>query len=255
MKKLLFVFTAAAVVLTSCTKEKGESKAGIFKGPETTMHEGKAWTWVQLDKDGNPERVAIAVNENALNSMPADDGSGGAGHDHDNNVILSFPSQAANIAFKHVWANWNPAGHPPANIYTKPHFDFHFYTVSSAERETFVDPAKLAASVPAEYLPANYIGIDPVPTMGKHYVDVTSPELNGQPFTETFILGSYDAKINFYEPMITLEFLKATTTYERSIPQPAKYQQSGYYPTKMRIQKAAQATNIILEGFVYRTAS
>jgi hypothetical protein len=55
--------------------------------------------------------------------------------------------------------------------------------------------------------------------------------------------------------MITLEFLKATTNFERSIPQPAKYQQSGYYPTKMRIQKAAQATNIILEGFVYRTAS
>lgn len=103
-----------------------------------------------------------------------------------------------------------------------------------------------------------HVGADPVPTMGKHWVDVTSPELNPnnpQPFTQTFIYGSYDSKVVFYEPMITLDFLKTTANFERLIPQPAKVQQSGYYPTKMRVQKQGNAVSIILEGLVYRTAS
>jgi hypothetical protein len=127
--------------------------------------------------------------------------------------------------------------------------------ISSEERETHVDPVKLDAALTADYLPANHIGVDPVPTMGKHYVDVTSPELNGQPFTQTFIFGSYDSKLTFWEPMITLDFLKNTTNFERTIPQPAKFQKTGYYPTRMRVAKANGATNIILEGFVLRQAS
>ncbi len=47
-----------------------------------------------------------------------------------------------------------------------------------------------------------------VPQMGAHWVDVTSPELNGSTFAQTFIYGSYDGQVNFYEPMITLDFLK-----------------------------------------------
>jgi hypothetical protein len=76
-----------------------------------------------------------------------------------------------------------------------------------------------------------------VPMMGAHWVDPTSGEFHGQPFGETFIFGSYEGKVTFYEPMITLEFLKNNSNFERSIPQPAKVQKSGYYPTKMRVVK------------------
>ena len=253
MKKTFFILAMVIAAMSSC-KKSDENKGGIFKGPETTVFHGKAWTWIQLNNSGIIERAAVSITDAALNSVTPPTGTGG-GHTHENNVVLKFHPKADATIFRHVGLDWNPDGHPPVGIYNKPHFDIHYYMVSNEERLTFVDPAKLAASIPADYLPANYFGGDPVPTMGKHYVDVTSPELNGQPFTQTYILGSYDSKLVFLEPMITLDFLKTTTNFERLLPQPAKFQKSGYYPTKMRVTKENGVTNIILEGFVYRQAS
>ncbi len=259
MKRIFFLAMAATVLFTSCKKDEDNGKAGIFKGPETPFFHGKAWTWVQLNKQGNPERIAITLNDDVLNSVtPGDETTPGTGHHHDDNVVLAFHPKAGVTPFKHAWVNWNPNGHPPVGIYDKPHFDLHFYMVPSEEREGYVDPVKLEASPSMDYFPANYFGGDPVPTMGKHWVDLTSPELdpvNPKPFTQTFIYGSYDSKVVFYEPMITLEFLKNTANFERPIPQPFKVQQSGYYPTKMRVVKHDQVTEIILDGMVYRTAS
>lgn len=254
MKKTMLVLAMALVGLASCKKDDSY-KAGIFKGPEMDVYHGKAWTWIRINSSGIIDQAAISINDDALNSVKIGTGNGGGDHQHNDNVVLKFHPFADGSVFRHVWLNWNPDGHPPAGIYNKPHFDLHFYMVGSAERETFVDPLKLDASLTASYLPLNYIGVDPVPTMGKHYIDVTSPELNGQPFTQTFIHGSYDGKLVFLEPMITLDFLKTTTAFERSLPQPAKFQRSGYYPTKMKVTKANGVTNIILDAFVYRQAS
>lgn len=258
MKKILAISLAVALIVSSCSKDKGQNQAGVFKGPEVSMHHGKAWTTVQLSSEGKPERIAVTIDNNALNSVPTGDNNHTGGHTHDDNVVLPFHEKASGILFKHVWLNWNPAGHPPVNVYTKPHFDIHYYMSTVAEREAYVDPAKLNADPATDYLPPLHVGADPVPTMGKHWVDITSPELhptNPQPFTQTFIYGSYDSKVVFYEPMITLEFLKNTTNFERSIPQPAKVQKTGYYPSKMRVQKQGNAVSIILEGLIYKTAS
>jgi len=94
--------------------------------------------------------------------------------------------------------------------------------------------------------------------MGAHWVDVTSPELNPEHpalFTQTFIFGSYNGKVIFYEPMITHAFLKNTSEYERPIPQAAKFQKSGYYPTKMKVSKHDGVTEVILDNFVFRQQS
>lgn len=109
----------------------------------------------------------------------------------------------------------------------------------------------------AAYMPQNYIAIPGgVPQMGAHWVDVTSPELNGQLFTQTFLMGSYDGRVIFYEPMITRAFILSHDSYERAVPKPAKVQKNGYYPTKMRLERAADGSvNIILEAFEYRTQS
>ena len=112
-------------------------------------------------------------------------------------------------------------------------------------------------NVPAQpYFPTNYINPGAnVPQMGAHWVDVTSTEFHGKPFTETFIYGSYDGKVTFFEPMITLEFLKNNNNYERAIPEASKFQKDGYYPTRMRIVKHDGLTDVVLEGFVRRTKS
>jgi hypothetical protein len=119
----------------------------------------------------------------------------------------------------------------------------------------YTDPVKLENAPAADYIPANHISGPGVPKMGKHFIDVTSPELSGAPFTQTFIYGSYDSKVVFWEPMITLNYLKTTTLFERSLPQPAKYQATGFYPTKMRISKSNGETKITLTTFVKRQGS
>lgn len=254
MKKNLFLLLTTIAVFSSCRKDDHTS-FGIFEGPSIKVFEGKAWTWVQLDRAGKPERVAVSITEAALNSAEHAEHDPKPGHEHENNIVLKFHSKVDSTIYKHIWLNWNPAGHPPPVIYDKPHFDIHYYTVSSEERETFLDPVKLNADIAADYIPVNYAGGDVVPAMGKHYSDLTSPEFHGQPFTQTIIYGSYDRKFVFLEPMITLEFLKATTNFERPIPQPEKFQMAGYYPTKMRVTKEKGVTSIILEGFVLRSAS
>jgi hypothetical protein len=154
-----------------------------------------------------------------------------------------------------VWLNWNPAGHEPPGIYDLPHFDLHYYMISNEEREA-MDNAKMDILPDAAYFPQTYISPGPgVPKMGNHWLDVTSPELNGQTFTQTFLMGSYNSQVIFYEPMITKAFLKSTSNFERAIPQPAKYQAAGWYPTKMRTVKHDGVTEIIMEGFVQRQAS
>jgi hypothetical protein len=258
MKKIGILLLATVAFITSCKKDN-DNKGGIFKGPEVQVHDGKAWTWAQLNKNGNPERLAIAINDAALNSLPI---GGESGHEHggDNNWILKFHPQVSNSVFDHVGLDWNPAGHEPEPIYGKPHFDFHFYMMSEAEVAAIppydVDSLKFKNWPTPDYLPANYFNAGGgVPQMGAHWVDPTSPEFNGQPFTQTFIYGSYDGKVTFYEPMITLEFLKSTSGFERNIPQPAKVQKSGYYPTKLRITKHDGITEVILDGFIYKTQS
>jgi hypothetical protein len=179
---------------------------------------------------------------------------------------VPLPRKAAGLTpFDHLTMNWNPHGHPgpeegPEGLYMVPHFDFHFYMSTEAERLAIppyeVDSSKFKIAPAAGYLPANYMHFAAgVPQMGSHCLDVTSPELSGAPFTQTFIYGAYNGKVTFYEPMITGEFVKNNPSFQRAIPQPTKFQKAGWYPTKMRIGKANGVTNIILEGFVKQPGS
>lgn len=260
MKKISILFLTLAVIAASCKKDNDE-KSGVFKGPEVQVHNGKAWTWIQFSKAGLPERMGVTITDAALNSLPVG-GGGETGHDHngENNWVLKLHSKAAVTAFDHVGLDWNPMGHEPAPIYGKPHFDFHFYMMSpeavAAIPAYELDSLKFKNFPAPAYFPSNYINPGGgVPQMGAHWIDATSSELNGQPFTQTFIYGSYDGKINFYEPMITLDFLKNSSNFERTIPQPVKVQKNGYYPTKERVVKHDGVTEIVLDGLVYRSQS
>lgn len=259
MKKLFLLTIAAATIFSSCKKEKTETQETIFKGPVQTFQHGRAFTWYQTDNDGKPLRLAIAIDSAALASLDRNP-PGGSGHHHENMISLQLHPKAAATPFVHVGLDWNPMGHEPEEIYGKPHFDFHFYMITEAERMAIplyeVDSSKFNNLPSPAFFPATYINIPGgVPQMGKHWIDVTSPELNGAMFTQTFIYGSYNGKVTFYEPMITEDFIKNNATFERAIPQPAQVQKSGYYPTKMRIEKTGGTTNVIMEGFVLKQAS
>ena len=244
MKKVL-ILVATVNLLFSC--KKNDDNAGTFSGPDATIQQGKGKSWIKLGANGAPEQLGLTITDEALNSMPA--------NGDESEVKLPLPAMAkSSTPFDHIEVGWNPHGHEPAGIYDKPHFDFHFYMVSEGEVAAATNTAKLNANPAADYLPQNYVPGPPVPQMGKHFIDVTSPELNGQPFSQTFIYGTYDAKVTFFEPMITLAFLKSNSNFERTIPQPAKFKKAGYYPTKMRIAKHDGVTDIVLDGFVLRQA-
>jgi hypothetical protein len=252
MKKLFLVLSFPAILL-SCKKEKNSGE--IFTGRKVAVAQGKAWTWLHINKEGTPQQLAITIDDAALHSLSTG-GSSERGQHHPEKIIIPLHQKAIAVTpFKFIGADWNPAGHDgPNGVYEKPHFDFHYYLLEEAQIAAATDPAKLNLHPEPGYLPQNYVPGPPVPQMGKHWIDVTSPELNGMPFTETFIYGSYDGRINFYEPMITLDFLKSTNLYQRSIPQPSRFRQTGYYPAKLVLLKHDGLTEIIFDDFVFRQA-
>jgi hypothetical protein len=253
MKKVIALFTIVAA-LASCKKDKDNNN--VFKGPESEVYHGKAWSSLKLNSSGIPEKLTLTLDAATLATVPIGEGGQTEGHTHENNILISLPGKALEVTpFQFIMLNWNPMGHEPAGVYDTAHFDMHFYLTAPGDVMNYVDMAKMENLPSTDYVPANHIAGPGVPMMGKHWIDVTSPELHGVPFTQTFLYGSYDGQVVFYEPMITLDFLKATTSFQRTIPQPSKFKVSGYYPTKMTINKEAGTTNISLEGFVYRQAS
>jgi hypothetical protein len=255
MKKM-FILVAASAFLFACNKEK--DKSGIFKGPEVQVHGGKARSTVSLDKDGIPLQLSIVLDQDVLNSVPVGH-EHGEDHQHgtENTWILPLhPKASETTPFRFIMLNWNPQGHEPAGIYDTSHFDIHFYMTHMSEVLNYTDMDKLDNLPAAPYIPLNHIAGPSVPKMGTHFIDLTSPELSGQvPFTQTFIYGTYDSKVVFYEPMITLDFLKSTNFFERNFPQPAQFKTSGYYPTKMKVVKKNGGSEVILDGFTWRQGS
>lgn len=264
MKKL-FIIAVSGFLFFSFGYNSDSSKKGYLKGEEVKIHEGKGWTWAKVNRKGEPEQIGFTMTDAALNSVPLPTGNHtGGGHaahaGHEYWIAKFSPIAHTVIPFNFVLLNWNPNGHPPVNIYDKPHFDFHFYSQTPDEVMAIgpyeVDSLKFNNVPSPEYLPAKYVNTGhSLPQMGAHWVDVTSSELNGKPFTETFIYGSFNGKVTFYEPMITLDFLKQQNSYERPIPTPEKFQEEGWYPTVMKLVKHDNQTDVVLDKFVYRQKS
>lgn len=251
MKKVLLL-AAVVVALASCSKT---DKNPVFsKGTEVEAFEGKVWSSVQVTPKGEPLEVSVFLSDDFLDSAPEGEGAD-PDHMHNSFVVPISQKGTETTPFQFIMLNWNPIGHEPEDVYTLPHLDIHFYMTPVEQVMQYTDPVKLENKPAADYIPAEHLDGPGVPMMGKHWLDTNSPEWHGATFDETFIYGSYDGKVVFYEPMITKAFLQTTSGYERSIPQPAKFQKAGYYPTRMKIKKKGGATEVALTDFVYRQAS
>lgn len=265
---------ALSLTVASVSSTEGSNKAtrSPLYGTSIKLGDGRARAYVTLDeKSDAPLEIGIALDERALDGLPASGSGHHGGSAAPHTFLLELPARYA-TPFRFVELNWNPAGHEPQGVYEGvPHFDFHFYTITQPEREAIVpsDPqfAAKANNVPTgDYVPPFNAALGPpgvppagvaVPMMGVHWVDVRSPELQAllgkpegyKPFTTTFIHGSWDGRFIFWEPMITrahlLEKKTATDPAVRDqivpIPTPARYQIPGYYPSAYRITWDAEA--------------
>ena len=231
---------------------------------------GHARAYVLRDAAGAPVEIGVALDELALEGLPAPGTGHHGAHGEMHEYIVPLPD-GHGTPFQFVELDWNPGGHEPPGVYDTPHFDFHFYTITKAERDA-IDPADpryadRANRMPAADLvpqfndvprpPGTPVAATAVPRMGVHMVDVRSPELQAllgrpeayRPFTATFIHGAWDGRVTFWEPMITRAHLLAKRAASDpsvrdeliELPLPKRYEVPGHYPLAYRIAWDAQA--------------
>ncbi len=209
-----------------------------FYGPVVQMGKGHLRSWINISrKENKPLAIGIEFTEKSMDDLPGDP----ANH-HANMFNLTLHQKAkALTAFDHITINWEPAGHAPMGIYNIPHFDMHFYKITMEAQMAITG---VPGPVPASgYLPAAYViqGVT-IPRMGTHWLNPASPELppTFQPFTHTFIFGSNNGHVHFYEPMITRGFLLTGTSISKAFPTPTNFSPvNKYYPSVYKIWKSS----------------
>lgn len=225
--------------LGACGDSEGPSTSVIY-GEPLTVGNGEARTYI-VANGGEPSEIGVALSGAALEGLPAPTGGFPDSHVY----LLPLPD-GNSTGYQVVELDWNPAGHPPPMVYTVPHFDFHFYTQSAAGRSAILptDPefGAKAANLPDESLrPAGYVvdqaggQVQGVPMMGVHWLNPASPEFHGEPFTSTFVYGSWDGAFTFVEPMVAYDYLKTKPDTEATIVVPTTFAAEGSHPTGYRI--------------------
>jgi hypothetical protein len=192
---------------------------------------------------------------------------------HTHEFVIPLPdavARRADIPFKWVLLNWNPAGHIPPGVYDVPHFDIHFEMGPIADAFA-IEPGscgpemvrcdqfhKARKALPPNYMPPDYVDVEAVvPVMGNHLVDVTGPEFGKEPFTRSWIYGVYDSKVIFYEAMVTRAYMLSKPNGCLPIKAPKAVATSGLYPTEYCVRHNAKTGeySVSMEKFSHRDAS
>jgi hypothetical protein len=227
--------------------------AGTYLGPATSVGDGTARAYVVLDEAGNPSATGFRLSAAALDGLPDDAGMSMRP------FPLTLPPEADKTVFEHLVLDWNPHGHGPDGVFTKPHFDMHFYMID-ARAVSEITPMRLDYLVrasnlpPAQSMPRDYLPppgpplLNTVPEMGLHWTDGAVDMTPGTyDFTETFLAGSWDGAYVFMEPMMTREWLQTKPTLDEPVKQPQTYPKTGYYPTSYSVRYDDSTNEYVIE--------
>lgn len=225
---LLAGMFALLVIATACSDDDPAQPAQpvTHDGQTISMGQGQVTCYERVAADGTLLAVGIRFNESVLTGLPVDPQM----------TTLMFPKKAAKSPFDHVGFDWVSHGHFPEAVYGVPHFDMHFYVVDD-QKLSQVIPGPDLILPESQFMPPHYIsGVDAVPHMGTHYIDTTSAEFTGSPFTKTFIYGFYKGDLFFLEPMITKAYLESKANVTVDIRKPSAFEVTGkYYPGKYTV--------------------
>ncbi|MBX0323451.1 hypothetical protein EGH21_10465 [Halomicroarcula sp. F13] len=236
----------AALSTRTAAHPKPENHDVVW-GDDVGYLDGVVQTYATTNPQGALSSLGVYVDADALAAFD-DDALG---------VHLGLPSSVDTHQFTFVGFHYNPEGHPPPDVYTVPHYDFHFYVVPEEMVEGILGgPATFDlpdAQTPTDYQRLPVIDSDgdgerdtPLvePHMGEHLADTTGAEF--QPdgsFTHTNIYGAYDpdgdgtGQLTFVEPMVTTEFIDGLDE-ERVVEMktPDVYAVADEYPTAYVMQ-------------------
>jgi len=240
--------TLAAVCIAlgaaACSgNDTGPRSPTELDGPAVTVGNGTARA-VVMQQDGQVTSIGIQLTDAALTGLPTTMPM--------TEWALSLPTGIDVGPWDHLTLDWNPQGHPPPQVYTVPHFDFHYYMITPAAQMAIAEGPDLTP-VPANYVPRDYESeVESVPMMGVHWADTLAAEYHGQPFDHTFIYGFHQGQMIFVEPMVTMAFLQSASDFSGEVKQPAAFQRAGLYPTNysVRHDAAAHTITISLDGLV-----
>lgn len=262
------------------------AQAKTLFGKAQALGKGTAKSYAVTNDDGKLAAIGVVFKASLLDGLPpernktsrcADLDKNGRIDDHgecegDYELRLALPaavSARADVPIRWIAMNWNPHGHPP-EAWSVPHFDFHFYMIDEKAVDAirvgpcpiFInceDKKRALKKVPAKYVHPDHVSVGAaVGQMGDHLIDVNTPEMakqNPRPFTKTMIFGAYDGRITFYEPMITLSYLRNLPANGCApIKQPRAWTRAGYHPTFycIRHSKKHASYTVSLEGMRYR---
>jgi hypothetical protein len=229
------------------TRVNSSARTTTFLGPQTQMGEGKIRSFITISDEGHPMEYGVAMTKGAMEGLPSTPAT----------AMLKIPQKALDLTpFEFIMVDWNPEGNAPDFLSSAPHFDFHFYMISMEERSAIALGPNMEKIPPAGYMPENYFPTPGgVPRMGKHWLDQQAPELNGTPFSKTFIYGSYNGKVVFYEPMITRDFLLSEKICTIPFSTPQFFSPNNtWYPSEYKIYRYDKTGEIMvsLGAFVWR---
>lgn len=260
---------------------------GRALGGESDLGNGTVSTYAELNAQGEPAAVGVVFSPGALDGLPTDgsdyhhcfdrnqDGTVDRTTEciHSYEYVLPLPdavARRADVPFRWVLLNWNPAGHIPHGVYDVPHFDVHFYMEPIAKIFALqagpcgpelmrCDQYAIAKQpVPSDYVHPDFRDVDGVvPAMGNHLIDLAGPEFAKQPFTRSWIFGAYGGRITFWEEMVAHRTLAAKPQSCSPIKQPKAVATGGFYPTVscLRYDARTGETTVSLEQFAFRAAS
>lgn len=245
-----------ALAVGACT---GEAPIVEVKGACADVFQAQVCTWAKMKGQSLVEAGAV-VPLASIENAPADQ------------PMVWPPAAAAELdmpelvvqhgGFTQLTVFWEPGGHPPGAFMT-PHFDFHFYTVPASERGA-MDCSNVSkpASLPAGYglpdipLPsemATMMGVPElvglcVPHMGMHALLTTEIERKDA-FNGSMVIGYYNAKPVFIEPMLSKAMLMEKKSFDLPIPQVPGL--AGAQPTRFHAEYDAsqQAYRFTFSGF------
>jgi hypothetical protein len=233
----------AICIATACSDST--TPLAELKGESVAVGNGTARTFVLPATSTRPLAIGVELSPTALDGLPA----------AMTEWILPLPAGVAAPPWDHIGINWNPQGHEPAAIYGVPHFDFHFYAVSTADQLQIAGGPD-NTQVPSADVPQDYASqVISVPMMGVHWADTLSSEFHGNPFDKTFIYGFYHGDMVFVEPMITRAVLTSHPDVSAPVKQPQQFEKSGFYPERysVRYDPATQTVRVTLESLRERS--
>lgn len=227
MKSFLIPVALAAALSAGALSPVSAAAARQIVG-HGTLGKGTVTLWQQNGALG------VTIDKAAFASLPAKE------------TRVDLVPQAA--PFRLVEVDWHPHGHPPAGVYTVPHFDVHFYVIPKSERNAiaFAPPGSVPKAADA-IVPMGYITDGTVePQMGMHYVSPAQPEFHGKPFMAAQIWGYNKGHLAFVEAMFSLKFVNAKESWTQNLARAKDANLTAGLPRTMAVTPSAGGYEIIL---------